>query len=253
MPSCSSSITEVLSFTPLALTETDISGQRDDDEIPFTMPFPFPWGNGAVTNVGVTTNGAINVPRAPGGEDGCCNAEPIAPGGSGYEAIPRISVSQEDLDPGEGGGIYIKVSNSSVTFSWEDVPFYDDTAGFVNAQATLYDNGDITFCYGSGTTLGSIPMAAGLEDDTAGFAFPITNDIIPGFNEEGITRTFPSNQCACFIYDCKEIVTCGAPAVMVENVNPVSIVEEDDRDPDDTKDKVKDEEDDKDEQNRDDM
>jgi len=247
MPSCSTRITEVFSFTPLASTESDRSGKRDDDEIPFPMPFSFPWGNGAVTNVGVTTNGAINVPFA--GEDGCCSAEPIAPGGSDYEAIPRISVSQEDLDPGEGGGIYIKESNSSVTFSWEGVPFHPNN-GFVNAQATLYDNGDITFCYGSGTTVDGnriFPMAAGLEDDTAGFAFPITNDIIPGFNEEGITRTFPSNQCACFIYDCKEIVTCGAPAVMVESVNPVSVVEEDGRDPDDAKDKVKEEEDDKDE------
>mmetsp|Transcript_640 Transcript_640/g.1267 ORF Transcript_640/g.1267 Transcript_640/m.1267 type:complete len:480 (+) Transcript_640:242-1681(+) len=193
-------------FTPIADShDQEITG--DNAVASYTLPFSFPWITGEeITEIGVSTNGAINVPY--NSSSLCCDPWPIAVGGSGDAAIPRIAVAQEDLDPSYnpsydprydplyGGGVYIKTADdgNSVTSSWENVPHYGTPGTFVNAQVTLHKTGDITFCYGTGNT-GSNSIAAGLEDDASSLAFPMPLD---GFDAQGVSTSFPQNTCACF-------------------------------------------------------
>ena len=118
-------------------------------------------------------------------------------GGSGDAATPRISVFQEDLNPGSGGDIFTQVfmatMPNSVIFSWEAVNFWP-SSGVVNAQVELFDDGAINLCWGIGD-MALNTAAVGMEDDSVSLAFPATG---APFGANGITSTYPTNQCRCF-------------------------------------------------------
>ena len=138
---------------------------------------------------------------------------PIAKGGVGGALVPRISVVHEDLNPDiDNSGaeiLYMSKTETSVTFSWEMIEFWD-TGGIVNGQVTLYIDGRVTMCWGNGIIPDSDSLAAGLEDDNLGYAFPAV--IFDGkgtptniFDSEGITDEYPANKCACYYPACDEV------------------------------------------------
>ncbi|KAL3932836.1 MAG: hypothetical protein SGARI_003857, partial [Bacillariaceae sp.] len=172
-----------------------------------------------LTKIGVTTKGALQMDLAGGLDPFCCSAYPIAPGGTGNAAIPRISVAQADTladtDISAISNVYTQlgVDGTSMTISWEFVRFFGSQTDFVNAQVTLFKNGNVFFCWGEGN-LESNSFAAGLEDDGFSLAYPVP---LPGFDSQGITDTFPSNQCACFYPDPEVFANTFCPVDSFKN------------------------------------
>lgn len=142
----------------------------------------------------MSTDGSILIPR---GTDTslCCNAHPIAVGGVGDETRPRVSVLQEDLDPRTIGDIYTQENADNVVISWEGLNYFNNHGGPLFAQISLFTNGRINLCWGTGTLPGGENFSAGLEDDTVSLAFPATG---APFGANGVSSTFPANQCRCF-------------------------------------------------------
>jgi len=198
-------------FSSIASPSNRLSqvSECDDCVEKVTLPFDLTWITGEVFDtVGVSSNGAISVPY--NSDSLCCRPWPIAPGGYYDAAIPRISVAQEDLFPSYGGGdIYMleAADGDSVTFSWENMAFFGCSSCRINAQVTLHKSGSITFCWGSGDT-GFNSIAAGIEDDEFSLAFPVP---LPGFDQYGITGTYPAGQCACFVNDPETYVNTVCP------------------------------------------
>ena len=100
----------------------------------------------------------------------------------------------------ESTDVYYQENDSdseSVVFSWENLFFAVDgqvTVGPNNAQATLFPNGDITLCYGSGD-IGSTGVAI-----DARLGVPNTRGVpveVLTFTN-GRATTWPANACACF-------------------------------------------------------
>ena len=87
----------------------------------------------------------------------------------------------------------------SVTISWEIVEFYP-SGGEVNAQATLFSDGEVHICWGTGETLGN-NLAVGVQGpDARNDAFPAITFPTNVFTPDGIVSAYPTNLCACYLY-----------------------------------------------------
>jgi hypothetical protein len=167
-----------------------------DDEVAYsTLPFDFNWLNREVIPLGrifgISSNGQINIRGTR--ENGCCSAIPV---NGSYSGGARIAFVQEDLNPNTGGNVLLKRTNSSITVSFQDIRWYINDWG-VNAQVTIFPDGQVNLCYGTGNTAGN-SFAAGLEDKALGLAYAVS-DPSSGFNVDGVTNQWPANKCFCFL------------------------------------------------------
>ena len=162
-------------FTSIATTGTlltDISTDTSDRQ-EVTLPFDFPWINGnSYSSVSVRDDVFLVV----GGTD-----EIIVAGNSRADAT----------------NVYYQENGiNSVVISWEDYK-YGGAEQNSNVQATLFSNGDITFCYGSGDTNGASIFS---------FLTKVPGDFVPvdvaPFASSGISDTWPTNNlCVCYESD----------------------------------------------------
>ena len=195
-------------FSPIAgvgtRLDTDCISSNDDRTEFVSLPFQFPWFGETRDSIYVSSNGLINM--APGDTSSyCCSARPFPnPNLNMYNAnSQRISVAHEDLDPGGNniGDIYtyvtIDLMAGSVTISWEEVEFFP-SSGEVNAQATLFSNGEVHICWGTGNTIGN-SLAAGIQGPDSNDVFPAVTFPTNVFSPIGIVSTYPTNLCACFL------------------------------------------------------
>lgn len=174
---------------PGATLLTTISG-CDDCSQTVTLPFPFPWFvSGSVTSVVVSSNGHVAL-------DGntanlCCSPWALDNGQSGgtpayTTPIARVSVAQEDLNPGQAGDVWTRNTGSSTIFSWESVPFYPNT-GVMNAQVELFTSGDVEVRFGTVTSSGN-NVACGLTRPSGGVTTWLSPaSVLPQFNAVGQT------------------------------------------------------------------
>jgi hypothetical protein len=95
------------------------------------------------------------------------------------------------------GEIWILAEDEKLTVSWEKI-FFDaeccDT--LINAQATLYPNGDVLVCWGSGNIIDDV-IYAGIWDlsRASDIDFPMLGD---PFWDTGQAEEWPTNQCRTF-------------------------------------------------------
>jgi hypothetical protein len=197
-------------FTPIANTADAVKlsiSDDDDDAEEIDLGFAFKWlgGTNTISNVHITSNGQINI-NPDDGDDGYENYI------GGYDK-PRIAVANGDLNPSEYGAIWTKqTSLESMLISWEDVAFYCESDGSVNAQAELFANGAVRICFGDGEMgSGSDELiisgieGGGSEDDEI-FSGPEVVSPLPGlpFDDGGKSTEYPPSRCYCFDPDTME-------------------------------------------------
>ena len=113
------------SFIPIASTGTRLETVSNCDDCfqSIMLPFAFPWTNmQSYTEIGIGSNGALSLPSIE------VPFEVLPIGGTGSKSIPRISVAQGDLDPGDAQdhAVYRQdnlIRPGSVTFSFENASF----------------------------------------------------------------------------------------------------------------------------------
>ena len=125
---------------------TDLDG-RDDAYTTVSLPFPFPWGGKAVTEVAVSTNGVI----ADADDATSAFSNQSLP----YSARNRFApVFWDDLyNDCSQGGIYTRILTSggqplAFVVSWVNVRHYGGTCsgqGTVTFQAVLYPDGRVLY------------------------------------------------------------------------------------------------------------
>ena len=67
-------------------------------------------------------------------------------GWGGYHPQPAIAPIIMNLDPSQGGGVYLKSENQRATITWYKLPEYDRSSANT-VQLILYDNGAFDFSY----------------------------------------------------------------------------------------------------------
>ena len=94
------------------------------------------------------------------------------------------------------GEIWIrKIEGNFLIVSWEDVGFDDMVHTNLNAQMTLYPNGNVDLCWGEGWS--DRPIRATIWDASNDWAFPVNSG--PPFQQDGSFDTdWPANQCRFF-------------------------------------------------------
>lgn len=138
-------------------TLTNVSTCDDCGQM-VTLPFTFMWlGYYPVTQVYVTSNGYINIDKYnnPSTSHVCCSADAISINST---RLPSgISLAHEDLRPSVAASSAIITSYSaasaSFTISYQNVPFYP-SAGSMNAQAVLYQDGTVDLRWGGANLSG---------------------------------------------------------------------------------------------------
>ena len=128
---------------------TDLGISEDDDYIPLTLGFSFPYFEQTWSEVYATTNGVLIFGDA---DDGCCGGLPIPSPATPNNMIVPFS---EDLMVGAGynnGGMYTLqggiAPNRYFVIEWREVTVYGDYYGDpYTFQAILHENGDIVFQY----------------------------------------------------------------------------------------------------------
>ena len=191
-------------FTPIANTadavKLSISDEDDDAEV-IDLGFAFKWlgGTNTISEVHINTNGQININPE---DDNYCYGNLI-----GDFEYTRIAVANSDLNPQGAGEIWTKqTSLESMLISWEDVAFYCESDGSVNAQAELFANGAVRICFGDGEMgSGSDELiisgieGGGSEDDEI-FSGPEVVSPLPGlpFDDGGKSTEYPPSRCYCF-------------------------------------------------------
>ena len=115
-------------FSSIAASGMELSISNDDDATALVdLPFSYDWlGTVAMEQLRVTTNGMV-LPTGSGytfDGNGCCSPLPLEIGGNSIAAAPRLSVIHEDLNPSQGGSIYVEGDTSSYAISYEGVPFF---------------------------------------------------------------------------------------------------------------------------------
>lgn len=95
------------------------------------------------------------------------------------------------------GEIWTLKSKESFKVSWEKMSFDGSQNKLMNAQVTLYPNGDLDMCWGEGRILDSFVIYASIWDDTTeqDLNFPATGH---PFDEGGSSEEWPINQCQFF-------------------------------------------------------
>ena len=172
----------------------------DCDECEQTVQLPFalswPGATNKISSVTVSTDGVIHLL-------GC---------GLLGTSCGEIRVVEADLDPSLNGEIWVATipptasvevrqsdtSNEAQAYvvSWESIPFHDRSNTFVNAQATIYPEGNVLLCWGDGFP--------GVNFFSAGVLYPGIGVFVPPaidvFDDDGksIAGIWPANQCQYF-------------------------------------------------------
>ena len=154
----------------------DTSYPTDDDKQLVGIGFSFNFGGVDYTQVRVLSNGALHFGADQGFHKDYTNeALPITSdvNGPGFEepADRVIAPYWADLNPSSGGTVRYSTLGSApdrrFVASWEGVPRYPGTGSYT-AQVILYENGDIKFQYGGGSTSGS-NATIGVEVDDSDY------------------------------------------------------------------------------------
>jgi len=142
----------------------DTSYPTDDDKQLVNIGFTFNFGGVDYTQVRVMSNGVLHFGADQGFHKDYTNeALPITgfENGPGFEeAADRVIAAYwDDLNPSTGGTIRYSTlgsgPNRRFVASWESVPHYSGGSPRYTAQAILYENGEIKFQYGGGSTSGA--------------------------------------------------------------------------------------------------
>jgi len=118
----------------------------DDDTVQQNVAFSFPFYGATQTAAFVNTDGNITF----GEGDKSSTDRDIARLASG---APRVAPFLADLDPKDGGKIFVNAAADQFTVTWCGVHGFDSPRG-VTVQATLLPDGTIEFKYGNSITLG---------------------------------------------------------------------------------------------------
>jgi hypothetical protein len=193
-------------FTPIANTADAVKlsiSDCDDEVEEIDLGFAFKWlgGTNTTRNVHINSNGQININHDDDDYEYVIG-----------DSMPRIAVANGDLDPREYGAIWTKqTSLESMLISWEDVAFYEESDGSVNAQAELFANGAVRICFGDGEmgSGGGELIISGIEgggflDEI--FSGPEVVSPLPGhpFDDDGKSTEYPPSRCYCFDPDTME-------------------------------------------------
>jgi hypothetical protein len=128
----------------------------DDNVVMVTFPdeFAFPYASQLRHRMWVGANGGLRF--QPG-------QIPPNNGPLGTGVGPHVAPFWDDLDPSQGGGVYVSYHGDRIIVSWENVPHKRGTVGGMSFQVHLVEDGRIEFHY-TGTRVG----APGVADDGAG-------------------------------------------------------------------------------------
>ena len=118
----------------------------DDDSVQVNIPFSFPFYGGTQTIAFINTDGNITFGEA----DKASTERDVSRLISG---APRVAPFLADLDPKNGGKIFVNAAADRYTVTWCGVHGFDSPRG-VTVQATLLPDGTIEFNYGDGIALG---------------------------------------------------------------------------------------------------
>ena len=131
-------------YTSIASTGANTGLSLDDEAVQVTLPFTFPFGMESYTSVYITSNGQIGL-----------NADPVASAGAYDVSVYTGNYSMivplgHDLNPAQGGTVYVDSLNSSVfTVEWDSIrPFTGYANTYYCFQVKLYPSGDIEMIYG---------------------------------------------------------------------------------------------------------
>jgi hypothetical protein len=94
------------------------------------------------------------------------------------------------------GEIWTLAEEEKFTVSWENISFDGECCDtLINAQATLYPNGDVLVCWGSGNIIDLIYAGIWDMSRASGIDFPMLGD---PFWDTGQAEEWPTNQCRTF-------------------------------------------------------
>lgn len=161
-----------------------------------TLPWAFPYMNGVATSIEVSSNGLIYLqPGLMQGNSLCCSGDAQT---FATMASAAIAPFWQDLNPRNGGGVYVEVDPSGAAYhiTWYQVPEYPNT-GANTVQLTLLPTGLFTINSVSagnpfhdalvGFTIGNSPVVPPGKDYTVDMPFvtgaggtPLALDMTPG-------------------------------------------------------------------------
>jgi hypothetical protein len=118
----------------------------DDDSAQANVAFSFPFYGSSQTAAFVNTDGNITFGEA----DKASTERDVSRLISG---APRVALFLADLDPKNGGKIFVNAASDQYTVTWCGVHGFDSPRG-VTAQVTLLPDGTIELKYGDSITLG---------------------------------------------------------------------------------------------------
>ncbi len=125
--------------------------------VAFTGGFTFPFLGNVHSNVWVNSNGNLTF----GAGSGTFN--PAIPTGV-VNGLARISPAFVDLDPSDGGQVYVKQLSDRLVVTWFHVPLFN-AGGDNTIQLVLFSNGRIHFVYNGLTANGSSSGHLGEQQD----------------------------------------------------------------------------------------
>jgi hypothetical protein len=139
-----------------ATFETDIGEQvmlADEASAPATLPFPFPFYGFMPASLFVNANGHLtfNTSDPTGGPSATLNFSQFRLG------PPRIAALWTNLNPGAGGGVFIKTAAdpARVIVTWNRVP-QSEVPDANTFQIVLFSDGRIRFNYGRVAAAGGL-------------------------------------------------------------------------------------------------
>ena len=117
----------------------------DDDSEQLTLPFPFGFYTGTPSAAFVNSDGNITFGEGD-------NAS--TPRGVSHllTGPPRVALFLADLDPSEGGGVFVHTGNDAVTVTWCTVRGFE-SQGTTTVQTSLLSSGVVEMTFDAGITL----------------------------------------------------------------------------------------------------
>jgi len=129
------------------ITPTGAQGFGDDTEQNFTIPFSLPHPGGTTNTLRVCSNGFVTTGASVSGTN-------YSPSVAKFLPIEMWCAMWRDLNPSNGGDVYVSSNSQRAVVSWVGVPNYSNS-GSNTLQMQFWANGDVHVIYQSITVSGN--------------------------------------------------------------------------------------------------
>jgi len=165
------------------INPTGAQSYGDDTIQNHTIPFSLPYPGGSTTTLRVCSNGFVTAGASPSGNN-------YTPTVAKFLPIEMWAALWRDLNPNNGGDVYVDSNSQRAVVSWVNVPNYSNS-GSNTFQMQFWANGDVHVIYQNITVSGSYLVGFSVANATDPGSVDISNSLNAGLTVCSATAGTP--------------------------------------------------------------